>query len=251
MNTTENDVRFMPGGFGDYGELITTESRYAVKERHDLFQILPPAAYHSILEVGCANGANLVFFARELGIRLENVLGIDICAEEQGVSSINILHSSLEDYLKSENQCFDIILLSDVLEHIYNPWKVLSEIKSRLSPAGVLLISVPNIENIRYLELVASGRFYYTETGLMDETHIRFFSMETIANALADNGYQLVKAGFRPDLGLEGLRGRVANQLDTEVAVALQIADGVSVTVNKANINRKFGQQILVAASAL
>lgn len=125
--------------------------------------------------MGCDNGANLVFFARKLGIRLENVLGVDICAEEQGVSSINILHSSLENYLKSENRCFDIILLSDVLEHIYNPWKVLSEIKSRLSPDGVLLISVPNIENIRCLELVASGRFYYTETGLTDETHIRFF----------------------------------------------------------------------------
>jgi SAM-dependent methyltransferase len=167
------------GQFGKYGETFSVNGRYTVKERVDLLDILPTNnIFNSILELGTADGSNLKFFSKKLGVPLGKSLGIDICSSESSSAlGLNFIHCSIEDYLLRSNEKFDLILLSDVLEHLYNPWKVLLDVKSRMSAQGKLLISVPNLQNLNYLTAVNSGNFFYQSTGLFDETHIRFFHL--------------------------------------------------------------------------
>ena len=164
------------GQFSGYGQPISTQSRYTVKRRSDLLSLLPPKQFKSILEFGCADGSNLVYFAENLKIEAAEIFGVDICKSTAWESAgFNFHHQTLESFAQATTRTFDLILLSDVLEHIYNPWQALHQIKAILARGGTLLISVPNLENLNYLNFAASGNFFYTPTGLMDETHIRFF----------------------------------------------------------------------------
>jgi hypothetical protein len=104
------------------------------------------------------------------------------------------------------------------------------------------------LENLNYLKAVANGDFLYTSTGLLDETHIRFFSTATICEYLLNMGYIILNAGYRPDFSLSGLRQQVEAGLMHNHFVSVSLGQ-VSVTVDKKNINQKFGQQILIAAS--
>ena len=170
----------MIGDFGKYGEIFNISGRYSVKERQDLLDLVPEnLPCQSILELGCADGTNLNFFSKKLNVQQNKCVGVDICAGPPGnTDQINFVHSSIEDFLSSCTDQFDLILLSDVLEHLYNPWKVLTDVRSLLSRSGCLLISVPNFQNLNYLSAINSGNFVYQSTGLFDETHIRFFQQQ-------------------------------------------------------------------------
>ena len=63
---------------------------------------------------------------------------------------------------------------------------MLTQLKSKLATKGCILISVPNLQNLNYLNAVNSGEFNYTSSGLFDETHVRFFSLKTLSNYLED-----------------------------------------------------------------
>jgi len=236
------------GQFGSYGLPFSTKSRYTVKFRSDLLSLLPPRNYKSILEFGCADGSNLVYFAEALKIESVEIFGVDVCKSTAPENlNFNFYHQSLESFVDRTSRTFDLILLSDVLEHIYNPWQALDRIKDALPRGGTLLISVPNLENLNYLNSIASGEFFYTPTGLMDETHIRFFSQKTLTHYLQERGYRILSTGFRPDLALADIKERVANQLSTLQMVKLQLGD-VTIDITKENLERKFGQQFLVCA---
>lgn len=241
-------MTFTPGHFGEYGELLSTESRYHVKQRDDLLRLLPSQKFNSILEFGCANGTNLTYFGEELKVDGKMLVGVDISrSTQENYSSIEFHHASVESFLNQNSREFDLVLLSDVLEHIYNPWRVLEGIKKAMTANGVLLLSVPNIENINYIGAVSNGDFFYTATGLMDETHIRFFSFGTISSYLSGLGYAITNFGFRPDFSLAGLRQQIERGLAVNQNVTINLGHA-NVIVDKANIDRKFGQQVLVCA---
>ena len=236
------------GQFSSYGNPISTQSRYTVKRRSDLLSLLPPKPFKSILEFGCADGSNLVYFAEDLKIEPAEIFGVDICKSTTSTSvNFNFYHQSLESFVQDKTRTFDLILLSDVLEHIYNPWQALRQIKGLLPRGGALLISVPNLENLNYLNLTASGEFFYTPTGLMDETHIRFFSQKTLTHYLLECGYRIVSTGFRPDLSLAQLKEQIKSQLTAHQVVNLRLGE-ISIDITKETLERKFGQQFLVCA---
>ena len=76
---------------------------------------------------------------------------------------------------------FNLILVLDVLEHLVDPWKFLKMIKSRLSDRGTLIISVPNIRHYSVIkDLIFFGRWEYEESGILDSTHLRFFTKKSL-----------------------------------------------------------------------
>lgn len=175
-----------PGSFGEYGEIELTQSKYVTKERHDLLNLLPQDFNClSILEIGCADGNNLRFFSQRLNVGIKNCLGIDICKSfENKYELFQFQHISVEEFFKKNTNTFDLIIFSDVLEHCFNPWNILTFTKKILNPDGLILISVPNFQNIKYLKAINNGEFFYEETGLFDQTHIRFFSSISIRKYL-------------------------------------------------------------------
>jgi SAM-dependent methyltransferase len=88
---------------------------------------------------------------------------------------------------------FDKVLLLDVLEHLRQPDKLLQDCRSFLKPNGHLIVSLPNIANITVRLMLLFGGFNYTERGLLDKTHIRFFTRKTARKLLESNGYRIVE----------------------------------------------------------
>jgi SAM-dependent methyltransferase len=83
----------------------------------------------------------------------------------------------------------DLILCLDVLEHLLNPWRVAQYLNSLLRPGGSLIVSIPNIRNRRVLlQLAIRGKWEYTESGILDRTHLRFFTRTSAIELVASAG---------------------------------------------------------------
>jgi len=238
--------QFEPGTFESYGALLASSTEYNVKARDDLLNLLPPCSLDSIIEFGCADGTNLRHFMKALNI--ERGVGVDISNQAQLENNgISFYHTTIENFLEESKEKFDLVLLSDVLEHTYNPWKLLRKIKKLINNNGFLLISIPNIENLNYAGRFLSGNFYYEKTGLMDETHIRFFSKCTIEHYLTSAGYSVLRSAFREDSSLRHVKLSLLEKLSESREVFIRVND-FQVKIDSDNIDRKLGQQILILA---
>ena len=244
-----NKITHKAGQFTDYGELIHLQEKYIVNQRQDLLSLLPTnRTYNSIIEFGCADGTNLSFFSEKLNIPHDQIFGVDISSSIENNNKFKFFHQSAEEFLSNDKISFDLILLSDVLEHIYNPWKVLNQIRSKLTINGCILISVPNLQNLNYLNAVNSGEFHYTSSGLFDETHIRFFSLKTLSNYLEDLGYTILKTSFRPDHTLSKIQHTAQNHFLENNHLDIRL-NNLTVRLDKSNIDLYTGQQVLICAT--
>src|SRR5262249_39702773 len=88
---------------------------------------------------------------------------------------------------------FDKILLMDVLEHLPHPERVLEACRELLTPQGTVLVSVPNVANITVRLALLFGRFNYTERGILDRTHLRFYTRRTARRFLESCGFRVVR----------------------------------------------------------
>jgi len=90
-----------------------------------------------------------------------------------------------------EEQKFDVVVFADVLEHLKDPGRSLKQAHKILAPEGYVVISVPNIAYAGLMADLLQGRFRYREKGLLDATHLRFFTAETLKDMLEDTGYSV------------------------------------------------------------
>jgi 2-polyprenyl-3-methyl-5-hydroxy-6-metoxy-1,4-benzoquinol methylase len=86
---------------------------------------------------------------------------------------------------------YDVLLFGDVLEHLPDPAAVLRRMRTKLRPGGTLIVSVPNIANWFVRLSLLAGRFDYTDRGIMDRTHLRFYTVRTLTEMLADAGFRV------------------------------------------------------------
>ncbi|GHU30856.1 hypothetical protein AGMMS50256_18440 [Betaproteobacteria bacterium] len=154
-----------------------------------------------VLDVGCACG--------DLGIALKRYKQCDVHGFEYNPASVNITRGTgaytevhQVDLNKIEDNAFpeyfgkfDAIAFGDVLEHLYDPEEVLRKSLAYLKPGGSLLLSLPNMAHASIIANLLRGDFSYTEIGLLDKTHIRFFTRHSIPVFLARN--RLVIGGYR------------------------------------------------------
>lgn len=145
-----------------------------------------------ILEIGCACGGTL------LQIKNNNpsaeLYGIEICepAAEIAKNFAEVLTADLEllertDFIGK----FDYIIMGDVLEHLFNTDAVLHKVHSWLNQHGKLVVSVPNISHISILLSLLSGQWEYMDSGILDRTHVRFFTVNSIKHCLQKNGFHV------------------------------------------------------------
>ena len=183
-------------GFNYNEETMTRQSREKVYRNAGNLPLLDmlPKRRGRVLDCGCGAGDN----ARILMSRGWVVTGITISPEEQQIASaycdrvfISDLNSGVPD---SVGDGYDIVLMSHVLEHLANPQELLREVKKRIAPDGVLAIAIPNVlfypNRLRFI----FGQFEYETTGVMDDTHLRFYTFSTGGKLLVANGYKVVRA---------------------------------------------------------
>lgn len=98
--------------------------------------------------------------------------------------------------LVSEQGKFEVIVAADVLEHLYDPWTTLSAMGSILEENGYIVVSLPHIGHSAVIGCLLDGDFEYQEWGLLDQTHIRFFSIKNIQKLFTQARLKIVEAAF-------------------------------------------------------
>ena len=145
-----------------------------------------------VLELGCATGYLSNILKRQLDCY---VVGVEIDAEagaqaRKFCDRVIIADLDTTDLIESlEGEKFDVILCADVLEHLKNPDKTLSALKPFLDSNGRLLASIPNVAHASVRLELLQGHFDYEKLGLMDETHLHFYTRNGLVNMLMDAGF--------------------------------------------------------------
>lgn len=153
-----------------------------------------------VLDVGCSTG----YLAEVLGALGNTVSGIEYdaaSAESARQFASPVIVGDLEhDKVFDEfaDSSFEVVVFGDVLEHLRDPLPVLRRVRQLLTPGGSVVISVPNIAHGDVRLSLLSGRFDYTDVGLLDVTHVRFFTRKSLAVFLRDAGF--VAAEVRPSM---------------------------------------------------
>jgi SAM-dependent methyltransferase len=140
-----------------------------------------------LLDVGAAHG----YLARELHSRGFQVTAIEaspVLAEEAAKHCDELLLLDLDGPLPAFREPFDVMIFGDVLEHLKNPLAVLRQLAAGLKEGGAVIVSVANL----YIRLsLLFGRFNYQDRGILDRTHLRFFTRKTFLELLMAAGMEL------------------------------------------------------------
>jgi len=183
-------------------EFAEYQPRYPLKttagSSHD-YVVRAVGENQSVLDVGCGDG----LLARELAAHGNRVTGVDRLQEPSERGAMTAYHQAdVSDGLHGVKRTlqasapFDAIVLADVLEHTPHPEVLLADCAPLLTDAGRLVVTVPNVANLFIRLSLLFGKFTYTDRGILDRTHLRFFTVAS-ARTLAE------QAGYRVD----GLRG--------------------------------------------
>lgn len=146
-----------------------------------------------VLELGCATG----YMSRVLRQRGCQVVGIEIDAAAAVVAAAEcerVIVGDLEQLdLAQElgDDRFDVVVAADVLEHLREPGQLLAALRPFFRPGGYLVASLPNIAHGSVRLALLEGRFPYSETGLLDRTHLRFYTLESMITLFETAGYSL------------------------------------------------------------
>ena len=149
-----------------------------------------------VLEIGCACGATLLKIKHLY--KNSEVAGIELNAQTAKIAAClaDVKCADIEKTpLLFPAEHFDYIIAGDVLEHLYDPWKVLSELKMYLKPAGRIIASIPNVMNYTVILELIKGNWTYTDEGILDRTHLRFFTLSEIVKMFEQAGYADLKIG--------------------------------------------------------
>ncbi len=212
--------RLQKAGFGD-GSRIALSEEYQLKPSEDsshgristLLKSKPPS---KILDLGCSSG----LLAERLVEMGHHVTGVDVM-EIAGVTgrTSSFVKADLNDGIPPEvGTGFDVVLAADVLEHLVNPGNLMGQVRNVLSPDGTALFCVPNIAHWYPRLRSTLGMFDYDQRGILDSTHLRFFTRRSIRKLVERQGFtvrRIESVGLPLDaLGMEGSKAHALRLVD-------------------------------------
>lgn len=232
--------RLQKAGFGD-GTRISLNEEYQLKPSEDsshgrisaMLSTRPPS---KILDLGCSSG----LLAEQLEAMGHHVTGVDVHEfPEAGDRMSAFYKADLNQGIPPEvGGGFDLVLAADVLEHLGKPAALMAQIRDVLSPDGTVILCVPNIGHFYPRLRAMFGMFDYDQRGILDMTHVRFFTRKSIRKLVERSGFtirRLEPVGLPLDaLGVEGAK-----------AHTLRLIDGFLVT----SWPTMFGYQFIVEAA--
>jgi len=145
----------------------------------------------SVVDFGCATG----YLARLLTQRGCSVVGVEISPEAAVIAEQfceRVIVADLDFTPVAEifpDETFDVAVFGDVLEHLRDPWKMLEQVRSILKPEGYVVASIPNIAHGAIRLALMQGRFDYEKQGILDNTHLRFFTRKSVEDLFENSGY--------------------------------------------------------------
>ena len=188
---------------------------------------LVPAHARRVLDVGCGAGALGTALKVERGVE---VVGIELFPEAAAIAAEHLDHvivADLEklDELPFEPGSFDVMTFGDVLEHLHDPHRLLRLLRPYLAPDGAIVCSIPNVKHWSVVfPLLVQDRWEYEDQGLLDRTHVHFFTLEEIGRMFEETSFEVysvaalskpLPAQLRP---LAELASRFGAELEETVA---------------------------------
>lgn len=173
---------------------------YYDNTRKDLIPFFPDRKGMRVLELGCGEG-HTGRFLKDLGIAAR-VVGVEIspAAAAKAHEHLDLVLEGNLDVIDVVSESFDFILAADVVEHLVDPWRTMKVWMQCLEPGGILLTSTPNVRNWKLLyDLAINADWTYEDSGLLDRTHLRFFTEKTIRRFHEDLGQVVEIVGY-PEL---------------------------------------------------
>lgn len=172
-------------------------SSYFDGARADIVERLPAAPNARILEIGCAKGGT-----GELALKTGK------CADYVGVElhgpSAEIAKEKLTDVFVGDVESadlpfteaeFDAVIVSEVFEHLIDPWAALEKVARHLKSGGLFFASSPNVSHYRVIGRLLRGEWRLADKGVMDRTHLRWFTPESYAEMFANAGFDIESIG--------------------------------------------------------
>lgn len=174
---------------------------YYTQARFEMLKYIPSDS-SVMLDAGCGTG-NFGQLVKEQNPKIE-IWGIELdkaSADEARAKLDNVLNGDvcvLADTLPDDH--FDCIIFNDILEHLADPYSLLSKIKAKLKPTGSIVCSLPNVRYLPNLrDLILRKQWKYVDAGILDKTHLRFFTKSSIIDMFVHLDFELLSIeGINP-----------------------------------------------------
>jgi O-antigen biosynthesis protein len=172
-------------------------------ERPELVALVPLSARH-VLDVGCGTG--------RLGLALKARQAVEVVGLEAVEAAARPARERLDEVFAGDVEklelpfaagSFDAIVCGDVLEHLREPGQFLRRAREWLRPGGALVASIPNVRHHSVVRMLLGGDWSYEQAGLLDRTHLRFFTRRAIGQLLQASGFALSHLSIVPGPGHE------------------------------------------------
>ncbi len=152
----------------------------------------------NILDVGCGTG----LLGNEIKKKRNYVCGIDFSEPQLALASERLDNTIKADITKEIElfEEFDMIVFADILEHLEDPTTCLKRFKKYLKDGGRIIISLPNVACYNVRLSLLFGQFNYKKYGILDNTHLRFYTKKTAMKLVKDSGYKIIKIDTTPYL---------------------------------------------------
>ena len=166
---------------------------YFAGARRDYIGELPRDANAHILEIGCGNGDTGALAISEG--KCACYCGVELCRPAADLARGKISQVIAGDVESIElpwpGQFFDVLILSEVLEHLVNPWAALQKIRPLMKPGALVLASTPNVSHYEIVLMLLRGNWRFADQGVLDRTHLRWFTPQTLRQLFESCGYRV------------------------------------------------------------
>ena len=230
----------MPSGAGRYDFEVDPSNRNSTYGL--ICERVPEGA--TVLDVGCSSGNLAMALERSRHCR---VVGVDVDRDAVSAARAKGVEAHLADVTRVPVEAvvgarrFDVIVLADVLEHVANPAAVLAPLSRLLAPGGKALCSFPNITHVDVQLMLAQDQWRTQPVGILDETHLRFFTLASFTDLAVRCGYDVaaVERIRLPALGTEVLDyGRALSLGPTE-------QEALTAVSRQGNVNSEVYQYVV------
>jgi len=167
-------------------------SNYFTNLRPEIAALLPSHT-KTILDVGCGQG---IFSENFSELKNLEIWGIEIDAQEATEAQKKLFKVINKDAIGAlaeiPDKKFDAIFCNDVLEHLVDPYTFLREVKTKLTSDGVIIASIPNVRYLNhFISFVFRREWKYEDSGILDRTHLRFFTEKSMRRMFEEAGYTI------------------------------------------------------------
>lgn len=186
-----------------------------------------PVTSARVLEIGCGSGRlGQAFKARVPNSRFYGVELVDSVAKQARQLLDGVICANIEQEIGRVGELadsFDALVFGDVLEHLRDPWRVMRELRAVVEPNGVCVACIPNVGHWSLLAELLKGKWNYADQGLLDRTHLRFFTLDSAVQLFEQAGWTVMDAKPRK---LQHDRAEETVQALLPAAMSLGLTEG-------------------------